>query len=129
MKKATLRCLFAVIFVGLSACEKDPANGKILINFINKTGLDIQRARAGGTLLGDMTAQSETGFVEFEEFTVDGGSPVTYFEGLVGTDTVSTPTYDCGTGFRPLKPGKYNIEVSHFKFGNEQGFGLEFKSR
>ena len=71
MKQLTLIVLFATSFVGLNSCKKDTSNGKILINFINKTGAKIQSATADNIQVGNVADNGQTGFISFEKFGTD----------------------------------------------------------
>jgi hypothetical protein len=139
MKQLILIFLFASSLAGLcsckkdvaanSGCKKDPSTGSILINFINKTGAEIQCPTANNIQVGTIENNGETGFVNFENFRKDTGMPDCDFVGLFNNDTLYSTSrfYWCGTEKAQLQAGRYNIEVKLNTIGADKYFHLRFK--
>ncbi len=129
MKKFILIIPLAVSFAGITSCMKEGFNGKVLINFINKTGATIEHATADNIELGDIAHNGQTGFVSFEKFGIDTQMPDCNFTGLQNNDTLKSTSvfYWCGTEKSQLKPGKYNIEITLYKNGANKYFDLNFR--
>jgi hypothetical protein len=128
MKQLFPQFLLAVILLtGLSACQKDP-NG-IRIRFINASGTDIQQAMADNTSLGNIKNDASTGYILFEKFGKDTGSPDCRFTGIQdGIQTACTSLfYWCGTEKSALKEGEYDIEITIRRIGNVPYFHLQFR--
>jgi hypothetical protein len=128
MKQLFSRFLFAVILLtGLGSCKKDP-NG-IRIRFFNTSGIDIQQAMADNTLLGNIKNEASTGYILFEKFGMDTGSPDCRFTGTQsGIQTECTSLfYWCGTEKSALKEGEYDVEITIRQIGNVPYFHLQFR--
>jgi hypothetical protein len=129
MKQLILISLFLTSFIGLNSCKKDTSNGKILINFINKTGAKIQTATADNIQVGTIADNAQTGFISFEKFGTDTQMPDCDFVGIFNNDTLKSTSkfYFCGTEKSQLKPGEYNIEVKLYTSGTTKYFDLHFR--
>lgn len=128
--KPLILCFLAVTsFVGLNSCKKDAVNGKISINFINKTGAKIQNATADDIQVGSITEDGQTGFIRFEKFGTDTGMPDCNLIGLFNNDTLKSTSsfYWCATQKSQLKPGQYNIEIKLYTRGVNKYFALNFR--
>jgi hypothetical protein len=129
MKQLLAICLLVISTGGLFSCKKDEPNTQILINFINKTGSNIQNANANDKQIGSIANNSQTGLVYFEKFNTDTNLPDCKFTGLLNNSFVESTSkfYFCGTEKAQLKPGEYNVEISLYTIGADNYFNLKFR--
>jgi hypothetical protein len=128
--KHLIRIFFSIIsFVALFSCKKDISTSKILINFINITGTQIENATADSIGVGTIANNGQTGFISFDKFGTDTNMPDCDFTGIFNNDTLKSTSkfYWCGTEKSKLRPGKYTVEVKIYKSGVEKYFDLRFK--
>lgn len=129
MKHLLLIILLANSLVGLNSCKKDSSESRILINFINKTGSEIQSATADNIQIGNIADNEQTGFISFDHFRTDTQMPDCDFIGILQNDTLNSTAkfYFCGTEKSQLKAGQYNIEIKLSTIGSSKYFDLHFR--
>jgi hypothetical protein len=91
--------------------KKEEGSG-IKMKFYNSTGYDLDALLIGNKLIGHLSKDSTTDYINFDSFVFDSGHADANLEALISRRIVQTPKYRrCGTQMKTVTTGTYECDI------------------
>lgn len=126
--KLTFKIFAAFCIITLVACNKK-ASDALLVNFINRSGVDLRNLTIDSLPVGTLPNNAETGFIRLNSFNTQSDLPFFDIKGESGSRVLQGLSQfpGCGNERKTVYKGKYTVEIGFAQMDTVNYLSLTFR--